>query len=194
MIKLGITGGIGSGKSVLSRILKALGYPVYIADDKAKSLMVSDDRIINDIKKLLGEQSYIDGKLNKQCIAAYLFDNPGNTARINQIVHPRVRDDFEYWCAINSEAEILSFESAILFEANFLDAVDYSVLVYAPETMRINRAVARDNSTHELIKKRILAQASDEWKMEQVDYVIRNDHQDPLLPQVLQMVGDLLKK
>lgn len=194
MIKLGITGGIGSGKSVLSRILRALGYPVYIADDRAKVLMVTDVKIIEPLKELLGQEAYLDGALNKQLIAAYLFDNPENTTRINQIVHPRVWADFLDWCELNGEAEILGFESAILFEANFLDAVDYSVLVYAPEDMRIKRAVARDKSTHELIRKRISAQASDEWKMEQADYIIRNDHQEPLLPQVLQLVNDVTKR
>ena len=193
MIKIGITGGIGSGKTMLSRILEHLGYPVYISDDRAKDLMVTDPHIVSLLKNLLGENAYIDGKLNKECIASFLFASPDNAQLINSIIHPRVRADFEDWCSSYADKKLVGLESAILFEANFGDAVDKTVLVYAPEDVRIRRAMQRDNTSEELIQKRIRAQVSDEWKREQVDYVIHNDNSKALLPQVFQLLDIILE-
>lgn len=193
MIKLGITGGIGSGKSIVSRILQHLDYPVYISDERAKQLMISDQYIIESLTDLLGSKAYIDGELNKACIGGFLFASPENGQIINSIIHPRVRYDFESWCSHHQDKELVGFESAILFEANFRDTVDKTLLVYAPEETRISRAIARDNSTEELIIKRIRAQASDEWKRELADFVIINDNHKALLPQVFHLLENLLK-
>lgn len=192
MVKVGITGGIGSGKSVVSRILEHLGYPVYISDDRAKDLMVTDPYIISSLKKTLGENAYINGVLNKECIASFLFASPDNAQIINAIIHPRVRADFEKWCGKHSDKKLVGLESAILFEAKFGDAVDKTVLVYAPEDLRISRAMLRDNVSEELILRRIRAQVSDEWKREQADYIIYNDNMKALLPQVFHLLDRIL--
>lgn len=193
MDKIGITGGIGSGKSILSRVLERLGYPVYVSDDRAKDLMVTDKYIITSLKNVLGDDAYIDGLLNKERIASFLFASSANAQIINDIVHPRVRVDFELWCNKHSDKAFVGLESAILFEAKFANEVDKTVLVYAPEEVRMRRAMQRDNASEELIKKKIRAQLSDEWKRERVDFVIDNGGTKAILPQVFQLIDTILK-
>ena len=193
MIKIGITGGIGSGKSVVSRILQVLDIPIYIADDEAKKLMVTDPHIKKSLIALLGNQVYLDGQLNKKLLANYLFAKPEHTKEINDIVHPRVKEDFLTWCEKNQECPIVGIESAILFEAGFKNAVDYSILVYASEEVRLERAIKRDKSTAELIAKRIAAQTPDREKLLLTDFLVYNDGNIAILPQVLFLLQELKK-
>lgn len=193
-IKIGITGGIGSGKSMVSRLLEVLGVPVYISDLETKRLMASDLSIRKELSALLGAEVYAGGVLNKPLLASYLFGAPEHAKEINAIVHPRVKEDFRRWAQCRAAFPIVGIESAILVEAGFADEVDAIVMVYAPEEMRISRAVRRDASSRELIEKRVRSQMDDEEKRKYADFVIVNDGETPLIPQVLELIGALSEK
>lgn len=175
MISIAITGGIGSGKTFVSNLLKERGIPIYNSDDEAKRLMVSDEGIRCDLMALLGEDVYQGDALNKSLLASYLFADAGNAARINAIVHPRVRADFSRWLSEHQDVEVAGLECAILYEAGFENTVDKVVMVYAPESLRIERAMKRDNATESQIRARIAAQMDDEEKSRRSDYVIYTD-------------------
>ena len=150
MIKIGITGGIGSGKSYVSHLLEEAGIPVYDTDTEAKKLTLSHPRIREGLLVLLGEDVYkADGSLNKPVLASYLFASTENAGRVNRIIHPCVYEDFQQWAdrQATSGTEVVAMESAILFESGFHTAVDYVVMVYAPLELRITRAMQRDAAT-----------------------------------------------
>ena len=175
MISIAITGGIGSGKSYVSSLLQERGIPIYNADNEAKRLMLVDEGIRQDLMALLGEDVYQGDALNKSLLASYLFADAGNAARINAIVHPRVRADFSRWLSEHQDVEVAGLECAILYEAGFENTVDKVVMVYAPESLRIERAMKRDNATESQIRARIAAQMDDEEKSRRSDYVIYTD-------------------
>ena len=191
MISIAITGGIGSGKSYVSNLLAERGIPIYNADDEAKRLMVSNEEIRRDLIQLLGKDVYQGGCLNKKMLASYLFADPEHAANINCIVHPRVKTDFRCWLDVHSEYEIVGLECAILFEAGFEDTVDAIVMVYAPEDLRIVRAMQRDGATKQQIKARIAAQMDDEEKCRRADYVVYNDGTLPLDTQLSSLLTRL---
>ena len=191
MISIAITGGIGSGKSYISNILQEYGIPIYNTDDEAKRLMVSDEGIRHDLVTLLGEEVYVGGTLNKALLASYLFAHAENAARINGIVHPRVKTDFCRWMEQHADKEIVGMECAILFEAGFDDAVDAVVMVYAPESLRIERAMKRDNATEAQIRARIAAQMNDDEKCKRADYIIYTDGSISLDSQLSALIAQL---
>ena len=193
MTSIAITGGIGSGKSYVSVLLQAAGIPVYNTDNEAKRLMLSDEGIRQDLIALLGEGVYTDGTLNKPMLASYLFAGPENAARINAIVHPRVKADFRRWMEEQEGQEIVGLECAILFEAGFADTVDAVVTVYAPEALRVERAMKRDGATEAQIRARIAAQMDDEEKCRLSDYIIYNDGSISLENQLSVLVAQLKK-
>jgi dephospho-CoA kinase len=181
MIKIAITGGIGSGKSYVSQKLAQRGIPVYIADDESKRLTVTDPLIRHQLIELVGEAVYQpDGTLNKPYLAQYLFASPWHVSQVNAIIHPRVKDDFYRWASAQTEAGIVGLESAILYEAGFEDTVDAVVMVYAPVALRLKRAMTRDRATAEQIRRRMAAQLSDEEKRRRAQYVIVNDGVQPI--------------
>lgn len=192
-IKIGITGGIGSGKSVVSRLLEVMGVPVYISDVESKRLTVSDTQIRRELIGLLGEEVYAGGELNKPLLASYIFGNPEHIRTVNGIIHPRVRDDFHRWVEQHTVCPIVGMESAILIEAGFAGEVDVVVMVYAPEEVRIARAMQRDAVPRELVERRVRSQMSDEEKRGKADFVIVNDGETPLIPQVLGVITSLSK-
>lgn len=192
-IKLGITGGIGSGKSLVCRLLEVMGIPVYISDVETKQLMMADASIREGLVALLGEEVYVDGELNKQLLASYLFGHPDHARQVNGVVHPRVKDDFRHWAQCRASFPVVAIESAILIEAGFTGEVDVVVMVYAPEEVRIARAVKRDSSSRELIEKRVRSQMSDDEKRKRADFIIVNDGETPLIPQVLTLLASLPK-
>ncbi len=191
MVRLGITGGIGSGKTYVARMFREMGVPVYDTDSEAKRLMLEHLSIREELVALLGEDVYLGGQLNKPLLAGYLFASPVNASRINTIVHPRVRDDFRTWASLQP-LETVALESAILFEAGFEDTVDKVIVVYAPLEVRVRRVMERDHATEEQVRARIAAQMSDEEKVRRADFVIVNDGVQDLLPQI-QAVYDALK-
>lgn len=190
-IRIGITGGIGSGKSVVSHLFELMGVPVYISDIEARSLMQQNEHIRQGLIDLLGEDAYIQGQLNKQLLASYLFSNPSNAALINSIVHPQVKEDFRCWAGGHISCPIVGIESAILYEAGFQNEVDVVIMVYAPEDVRIARAMHRDAASREDIVKRVRSQMNDEEKRLKADEIIVNDGQTPLIPQVIRLLQKL---
>ena len=192
-IKLGITGGIGSGKSVVSHLLQLMGVPVYISDTETKQLMLTDATIRSGLIALLGEEVYHNQTLNKPLLASYLFGSPEHARQVNAIIHPRVKEDFRYWAEAHATSPIVAIESAILYEAGFAPEVDRVLMVYAPEELRIARAVQRDTSTREQIEKRVRAQMNDEEKRAKADFCIVNDGETALSPQLLQLISLLTK-
>ena len=191
MISIAITGGIGSGKSYVSALLQKQGIPIYNADDEAKRLMLGEEGIREGLMDLLGNEVYTDGNLNKPLLASYLFADAGNAARINSIVHPRVKADFRSWLKAHQESEIAALECAILYESGFEDTVDFVVMVYAPEELRVERAMRRDNATEQQIRARIAAQMNDEEKCRRADYVVFNDGSIPLERQLADLIAQL---
>lgn len=190
-IKIGITGGIGSGKSVVCRLLQLMDVPVYVSDDETKRLMVRDEEIRNGLIRLLGKEAYLGDDLNKSLIASYLFASDEHAAVINALVHPRVKSDFRHWVESHRDSRIVAIESAILVEAGFSGEVDYVVTVAAPLETRIRRAMQRDGTSRQHIEQRIKRQASDEERCKETYRVIRNDDFVPLIPQVLELIASL---
>ena len=191
MISIAITGGIGSGKSYVSALLQKQSIPIYNADDEAKRLMLGDEGIREGLMDLLGDEVYTDGNLNKPLLASYLFADAENAARINSIVHPRVKADFRCWLKAHQESKIAALECAILYESGFEDTVDFVVMVYAPEELRVERAMRRDNATEQQIRARIAAQMNDEEKCRRADYVVFNDGSIPLERQLADLIAQL---
>ncbi len=177
MIKLGITGGIGCGKSYVAHLLQERGIPVYDTDREAKRLMVSHPVIRRKLTELLGEAVYEGDVLNKPLLAGYLFACKDNAERVNSVVHPCVYDDFLRWTKMHecSGKETVAMESAILFESGFDRAVDRVLMVYAPMELRVRRAMERDHASEEQVRLRMAAQADDEEKISRSDYVVMND-------------------
>lgn len=188
-IKIGLTGGIGSGKSVVSHLLKTMGIPVYIADDESKRITSTDSSIKQQLINLLGEEVYINGVLNRNLLAAYIFSDAEHAKIVNEIIHPRVKEDFVKWVDKNSKYPVVAIESAILIEAGFTDEVDIVAMVYAPMDFRLQRLALRDSSSSkEQILKRIQSQMDDEKKKALADIIIVNDEQIPVIPQVVELV------
>ena len=176
MISIAITGGIGSGKSYVSNLLEERGIPIYNADNESKRLTVSDEEIRKGLVALVGEQVYFDdGTLNKSLLAAYLFASSEHATQVNAIIHPRVKADFRRWLEEHTDCEIVGLESAILYESCFDDVVDAVVAVYAPESLRLERAMKRDGATEAQIRARMSAQMNEEEKRNKADYVVLND-------------------
>ena len=194
VIKIGITGGIGSGKSVVSKLLRAMSIPVYLSDDEAKRLTATDETIRKELTALLGDELYQGNVLNKSLLAGYLFASPENAARVNAIIHPVVKQDFRRWCKENASSSILAMESAILIEAGFAPEVDAVVMVYAPKEVRIRRAMKRDGASRKQIEQRIQNQMDDEAKRAKADYTIINDDKTPLIPQVFRLLFSVSQK
>lgn len=196
MVRFGVTGGIGSGKSYVLRLLAERGIPVYDSDSEAKRLMLVDADIREGLTGLLGNDVYLpDGELNKPLISAYLFASVQNAERINAIVHPRVKAGFNRW-ASEQKAPIVALESAILFESGFEDVVDFVVTVCAPIEMRMYRVQERDGATEAQVRKRMAAQMDDEEKCKRSDFVILNDGNKPLdiqIDDLLQILGGMEK-
>ena len=183
MIKIGITGGIGSGKSVVAALLELSGIPVYIADTESKLLTATSPVIREKLVALFGEELYTADSLNKRQLASHIFGNPERLGQVNAIIHPEVNRHFLAWTE-RQNTPVCAIESAILFESGFYKVVDISLMVYAPRELRIERALGRDSASREEIERRINSQISDEEKKDRSDYVIYNDNRQALIPQV----------
>jgi dephospho-CoA kinase len=186
-IQVGITGGIGSGKSLVSRIFHCLGIPVYDADSRAKNLMTTDGILISQIKKEFGALSYHDdGSLNRSFISAHVFTDASKLAVLNNLVHPRVGEDYKKWVDANRAYRYLLKEAALLFESESYKLLDKIIVVWAPEVLRVQRVKRRDSHRSESqIKDIIKSQLPDEQKLKMADYVIVNDESKMVIPQVL---------
>ena len=189
MIKIGITGGIGSGKSTVARLFTQLGVPVYIADDESKRLTATSPLIRQQLTSRFGNNLYTAEGLNKKRLAELIFGNAEHLHAVNAIIHPVVKQDFLAWTK-RQRTPLCAIESAILFEAGFEYTVDCTLMVYTPLELRIARIGQRDGSQPQEIARRIQSQMDDEEKRTRADHMILNDGQQALIPQVV----DFLQK
>jgi dephospho-coA kinase len=182
-IKIGLTGGIGSGKSMVSKLLTTYEIPIYDSDTRAKSLMETDDNIISSITQILGKEAYTDGKLNRRFVAEEVFASSSKLLQINTIVHSAVIDDFSRWAELQA-ADILVFESAIIFENGLEKYFDKIIAVVAPQKLRIERVKRRSGLSRKEILNRIKNQTSSKTLRQRADYVVINDDRTAIIPQV----------
>lgn len=195
MLKVGITGGIGSGKTTVCKIFETLGIPIYYADDRAKWLMVNSPALQTGIINLFGKESYDEvGQLNRAYIGGIAFKHPKKLQKLNALVHPAVFVDGENW---QQEQMILQApytlkEAALLYESGSHKFLDKMIVVTAPEALRIERVMKRDGLDKTAVQDRIARQMPEEEKVAQADYIINNDGQQLLIPQVLDIHQQLL--
>jgi dephospho-CoA kinase len=188
-LRIGITGGIGSGKSLICKIFASLQIPVYDADLMARNLMTSDLVLINQIKKEFGDSSYqLDGSLNREYLSKKVFNDASKLKKLNQLVHPRVGVDSENWIERNKAYPYVVKEAALLFESGANKSLDKIIVVTAPEPLRVQRVLNRDKSrTEEEVIKIIRSQMDEEEKIKMADFIIRNDETELVVPQVLKL-------
>ncbi len=188
MLKIGITGNIGSGKTTVSKIFELLGVPVFYADDAAKKVMINDEVLVKGIKSAFGEQAYFnDGTLNRKYIASIVFNDKEKLDTLNSLVHPATFRAFDAWVANITGAPYVLKEAALLFESDSYKMCDYTIMVQAPLEMRIDRVMKRDGLTRGEIEKRNARQFSEEKKASLANYIIKNDDSELVIPQVLEL-------
>jgi dephospho-CoA kinase len=193
MLKVGITGGIGSGKSTICQLFKCLEIPAFSADEVGRNLLDADETVIEQIKNIFGEDVLVNGKPDRKKIGGIVFNNPEKLAQLNAIIHPAVRRKYHEWTQEQS-APYLIYEAAILFETGLYKQLDSIVLVMAPELLRIQRVLKRDGLPETSIRDRMKNQWSDEEKMNLANFIIVNDDTQALLPQVMTIHTALLSK
>lgn len=186
MLKIGLTGGIGSGKSIVAGIFKVLGIPVFDADTEAKLIMEKDVELSLSVQKLFGAESYTDKKLNRKFIASIVFNDPEKLKQLNALVHPAAILTANNWMNLQTTPYAVK-EAALLFESASARNLDYIIGIYAPQDLRIKRAMERDNLTHEQVLARMSKQITEEEKMKLCDFVVINDEEQLLIPQVVQL-------
>ncbi len=170
---IGITGGIGSGKSTIANYLVSLGFPVYVADDAGRRIMQKQE-ILEAIKEKFGSDVFNGKQLNRASLAGIVFDNPDRLKELNAIVHPAVRSDFKKWLLKYQESPFVFYESAILFESGSYTEFDKIITIVAPLEIRITRVLERDSSDRQHVLNRIKAQWTDEERISKSDFVIEN--------------------
>lgn len=184
MLRIGLTGGIGSGKSTVARIFEVLGAPVYYADDAAKRLMQEDEDLKKAIIQHFGEESYSNGRLNRAHLASLVFNNEEKLALLNSLTHPATIRDAGDW--MKSQAFPYSIkEAALIFESGSAEYLDYVIGVYSPASLRIKRTMERDRLSAEEVRQRMSRQIDEDMKMKLCDFVIKNDGQQLVIPQVV---------
>ncbi|MDR2681096.1 MAG: dephospho-CoA kinase [Tannerella sp.] len=193
MIKIGITGGIGSGKSVISSLIAMNGIPVYTADTESRRLSDTSPVIRRKLEAFFGNDLYVNDLLDRKHLASIIFSNEKALKNVNEIIHPVVKKDFQAWIK-QQKTNICAIESAILFESGFDKTVDVILLVYAPVGLRLTRVMERDGATEADIIKRMNRQTPDELKRKQADFVIINDEVQPLIPQIDRFLALLPQK
>jgi dephospho-CoA kinase len=185
-IQVGVTGGIGSGKSLVCQIFKTLGAPVYDSDSRAKMLMTTDGILISAIQKEFGSLSFFpDGTLNRKFLADQVFQDEEKRMKLDQLVHPRVAEDYSKWVNIQSFAYIVK-EAALLIETGSYKTLDKTIVVTAPDELRIKRVLGRDaHRTEQMVRDIINSQMPQQEKANRADFVVVNDELTAVLPQVL---------
>ena len=191
IVKLAITGCIGSGKSVVSRMMNILGVPVYDCDVNAKRLMSENEFIISELKRMFGEECYDDdGTLNRQYIASRIFTDKENIKRVNELVHPAVKRDFEMWATMQN-SKVVAVETAILYESGMVESVDKVLVVWAEKETSIRRTIQRSGMNRIQVENRLNNQMGVDDLLLISDYSLYNDGDEPLLPQVMGIVEEL---
>lgn len=191
-LKVGIAGGIGSGKTTVCNVIEALGYPVYYADAEAKKITETDSYVISAISNLFGADIYISGRLDRKRLASLVFNSKVLLSKLNAIVHPAVAEHFEMWVS-KTNSPIVFKEAAILFESGLYKMLDRNILVIAPEDVRLKRVVDRDNAGVDDVKTRMLNQSPQNELIKLADYIINNDGIELIMPQLLSIIDNLKK-
>lgn len=192
-LKVGITGGIGSGKTTVSRIFALLGVPLYYADDRARWLIEHDRDLVNGIRTLFGEKAYLpDGSYNRRYIGSIVFNDHDLLRRLNALVHPAVARDSSAWQTDHARAQYTMREAALLFESGSYRSLDRVIYVYAPADLRRQRVMQRDKLTAEEVERRMTAQMSEEKKQQMSQDIIYNDGSRSLIRQVLDLHREFL--
>lgn len=184
-LKIGITGGIGSGKTTVCKIFETLGIPVYYADERAKWLMTNDATLVKEIKGLFGESAYENGQLNRAFIAQIAFNDPEKLNQLNALVHPAVQRDGNAWQEAQPNVPYTIKEAALLFESGSYLYLNKIIVVTAPLDVRIQRVIHRDHTNRAAVEARIAKQMPEEEKVKRADFIIVNDGATALIPQVL---------
>jgi dephospho-CoA kinase len=192
MLRIGLTGGIGSGKTTVAHIFEVLGIPVYYADDAAKRLMNEDENLKGQIKEHFGSESYIHGKINRPYLSAVVFSDKNKTTLINSIIHPATIADAETWM-LQQHAPYAIKEAALIFEAGAEKNLDLIIGVSAPLALRIQRVMQRDHIDNAAVIARIEKQMNEEEKMNRCDFVVYNDEETLLIPQIVTIHQNLLQ-
>lgn len=189
MLRIGITGGIGSGKTTICKMFETLGIPVFYADTVAREIMMSDAILVSGVKEAFGEESYTsEGSLNNKHIAGIVFNNTRELAKLNELVHPAVFRAFDKWASqVPTSVPYLLKEAALLFESGSYKMCDQNILVVAPEETRLKRVMQRDGLTAEQVKARMDKQLPDEEKIMLADHIIYNNETDSLIIQVTRL-------
>ena len=190
MKKIGLTGGIGVGKTYVSKIFQKMGIPIFNADEQAKKCMVDDANLKEAVQLAFGENMYLKGVLQKDALAKIAFNNTEALAELNALVHPIVKQKFEDWCSLQFTSMVIK-EAAILFESDAHVGLDAVVCVSAPEKLRISRVQKRDGNSVEQIQSRMSKQMPQTEKEELADFLIVNDQVQLLLPQVLAIITEM---
>jgi dephospho-CoA kinase len=193
MLRIGLTGGIGSGKSTVAKVFETLGIPVYYADTEAKRLMNENDEIRRSIIQNFGEDAYSNGQLNRKYLSEIVFRDSYQLDLLNSIVHPFTILDADLWMKKQSSPYCIK-EAALLFESGAVTRLDKVIGVYAPEALRIKRVMERDHSSREVVMQRMKNQMQEEIKMRLCDYIIQNDEEHPVIEQVLSLHEIFLKQ
>ncbi|MCW3082885.1 MAG: dephospho-CoA kinase [Bacteroidetes bacterium] len=192
MIKVGITGGIGSGKSTVCSVFALLGIPVYSSDAAAKNVL-EETEVIRQIAAIAGDVLTEDGRIDRKKLADVVFKDKQKLEQLNSIVHPAVARHFETWCAAYKNARYVLKEAAILFESGAYKQVEKIITVTAPKTLKIKRILQRDRISEQQVEERMVNQMNDEEKIKRSDYTVLNDEQELVIPQILQIHTHLLK-
>ncbi len=193
MLRVGLTGGIGSGKSTVAKIFEVLGVPVYYADDAAKKIMNTDEELKRSIIQHFGEESYVNDQLNRSYIASLVFNNKEKLDLLNSLTHPATIRDANKWMQQQTYSYTIK-EAALIFESGSGEHLDYIIGVYAPLSLRIKRTIDRDHITREEVLQRMNRQIDENIKMKLCDTVIVNDEQQLVTTQVISLHGLLLQK
>lgn len=193
MIKIAITGGMGSGKTTVSKIFSLLDIPIYAADDRSKLLLKNDDVLKSELVQTFGNQIISKNEIDRFKFAQLIFENKINLQKANSIIHPRVKLDYLHWCEINKNYKFTILESAILFDSNFDCLVDYSINVSAPLKLRIERCLKRDNVSRKDIEDRINNQMLEEDRNKRANFIIKNDDYNSVIEQVFKILSKLNK-
>ena len=192
MVRVGLTGGIGSGKSTVAQIFEVLGIPVYYADISAKKLMNENAELRSAITTIFGEQAYVNNILDRKYISSIVFSDPAKLQQLNALVHPVTKKDGEAWMQQQTSPYAIH-EAALIFEAKVSDRLDLVIGVSSPIELRIKRAMGRDKINRDEVLKRMDQQLDEELKMSKCDFVLINDEQQLLIPQVLELHEKLIR-
>jgi len=194
MLIVGLTGGIGSGKTIIAEVFKHMGIPVFNADNQAKAITNTNKKVKEKIVQEFGADIYINNEIDRKVLAEIVFKNPEKLKILNSIIHPEVRNTFINWCEKNKSFPYVIEEAAILFESGAYREMDYTINVCADELIRIKRVVLRDGTSIESVKERMKNQLNDKERSKMADFNVINDGSVMVLPQILDIHQKLLQK